>query len=333
MKTIIKFFAILFILNLSTGLLPHKANAHGGVSFQVFYDELSPYGSWVNYPEHGYAWIPSVGAGFSPYGSGGHWVFTQFGWTWASDYSWGWAPFHYGRWLYDPLYGWIWVPDTVWGPAWVLWRTSPGYCGWAPIKPGVSIHIAYGPNYHIPPDWWLFVPNQYIGSANINEYYGPRSNNSTIINNTTVVNRTYKPEGSNTEYVAGPDKATIEKATGKPIKAVTVKDSDKPGQRLRGEELSLYRPQMVRAEDNGENPAPRKVTDLKDVKPASQSDMNESRREPLTHPKQEEPSSIAPGNDGDLKAQPSSKDVEVGPDRSINQSAPRKIRKEKSPKR
>src|SRR5580658_10431559 len=42
------------------------------VSTQVFYDQLSPYGQWVNYPNYGYVWIPSAGIDFSPYSTEGH---------------------------------------------------------------------------------------------------------------------------------------------------------------------------------------------------------------------------------------------------------------------
>jgi hypothetical protein len=74
---------------------------NAGVSFQMFYDQLSPYGQWVNDPNYGYVWIPDVGPNFQPYATNGYWTMTDYGNTWVSDYEWGWAPFHYGRWLYD----------------------------------------------------------------------------------------------------------------------------------------------------------------------------------------------------------------------------------------
>src|SRR5258706_1231253 len=78
------------------------------VSFQLFYDDLSPYGSWMSYSGYGYVWRPHVGRGFHPYRTSGHWVWSDdYEWVWVSDYSWGWAPFHYGRWHYDPYYGWL----------------------------------------------------------------------------------------------------------------------------------------------------------------------------------------------------------------------------------
>ena len=90
------------------------------ISYQTFYDELSPHGRWIDYPDYGYVWTPNMGPDFYPYSTGGHWVWTDdYEWMWVSDYSWGWAPFHYGRWFHDPFYGWMWVPGYDWSPAWV----------------------------------------------------------------------------------------------------------------------------------------------------------------------------------------------------------------------
>jgi len=47
---------ICLLLLLGVGAAPRQADAQ--VSFQVFYDELSPYGTWVDDPEYGYIWIP-----------------------------------------------------------------------------------------------------------------------------------------------------------------------------------------------------------------------------------------------------------------------------------
>lgn len=119
----------LFILIGTTQAKAQQAN----VSFQVFYDQLAPYGEWINDPDYGYIWLPDAGQDFQPYASNGRWVNTQYGNTWYSDYDWGWAPFHYGRWVRNNYYGWAWVPGYEWGPAWVSWRQGGGQYGWAPL--------------------------------------------------------------------------------------------------------------------------------------------------------------------------------------------------------
>ena len=49
------------------------------VSFQLFYDQLAPYGEWVDDPEYGYIWLPDAGPNFMPYSSNGYWVMTKYG--------------------------------------------------------------------------------------------------------------------------------------------------------------------------------------------------------------------------------------------------------------
>ena len=149
----------------------HTRAQQGEVSFQLFYDQLSPYGDWVDYADYGYVWIPNAGPDFVPYSTAGYWVFTDYGWTWMSDYNWGWAPFHYGRWYYEPAYGYVWVPDNEWGPGWVTWRESRGFYGWAPMLPGISIDFANSNNYNGPDNHWTFVRDVDFGRTNINKYY------------------------------------------------------------------------------------------------------------------------------------------------------------------
>jgi hypothetical protein len=116
------------------------ANASNApVEVNYFYNQLSPYGTWVSLEGTGWCWQPHccvVSPGWRPYCHAGHWVYTECGWYWQSDYSWGWAPFHYGRWHHHERCGWVWCPDREWGPAWVTWRVSRDHCGWAPLPPG-----------------------------------------------------------------------------------------------------------------------------------------------------------------------------------------------------
>jgi hypothetical protein len=212
-------------------------------TYQQFYDELSPYGEWVNDPEYGYVWVPDAGPDFRPYYSNGYWVNTEYGNTWYSGYSWGWAPFHYGRWTYSSYYGWLWIPGNVWGPAWVSWRSGGGCYGWAPLGPGISINVAVG-GYSCPDYWWTFTPQQYILSSNFRWYcYGPRYapqyvHQTTIINNTYVYNH-------NT-YISGPRRRELENAIGRPVQTVAINNSPRPMRsELRGNTISLFRPAIA----------------------------------------------------------------------------------------
>lgn len=121
------------------------------VTYNYFYDTLSPYGSWIELPGYGWCWQPTcavVDPFWRPYWCRGHWAYTDYGWYWASDYSWGWAPFHYGRWHHHHRHRWVWVPGYVWGPAWVTWRHWDTYCGWAPLPPEAGWDFHLGLTYH-----------------------------------------------------------------------------------------------------------------------------------------------------------------------------------------
>ena len=199
---------------------PQQQNLNAAPNYIVFYDDLSPYGIWVDYPNYGYVWMPKVSRGFAPYCSGGHWVYTEYGWTWFSTYSWGWAPFHYGRWFFDDSYGWLWVPGNEWAPAWVVWGYYDNYYGWAPVGPGVHKYEGYRP----PHNHWHFVHSNQITENNINNYV---VNNTTIINNNvTIINNynTYKTAN----YNSGPKKEEVEKVINKRIMPVDMKETDRP---------------------------------------------------------------------------------------------------------
>jgi len=127
----------------------YVTSAPADVSY--FYNDLSPYGTWVSLEGYGWCWQPRtvvMARSWRPYCDGGHWVYTDAGWFWQSDYSWGWAPFHYGRWYQHPRCGWVWTPDRVWGPAWVTWRVAGDNCGWAPLPPHASFDVRLGWRYN-----------------------------------------------------------------------------------------------------------------------------------------------------------------------------------------
>jgi len=296
MKAVIKIFILFIALTSGTWIAPQKASAQVSVSFQVFYDDLSPYGYWVDNPEYGYVWVPNVSGGFTPYGTNGYWILTDAGWTWVSNYPWGWAPFHYGRWYADPNYGYLWIPGNEWGPGWVTWRQSEGYYGWAPIGPGISIDVAYSNGYSVPYNQWTFVRDRDFGRTNINNYYVAPSNNTTIINNSTVINNIQVDKSSSVKYNAGPDRTQVQRQTGTTVAPVALRESAKPGENLSNGELQIYRPRVEKGKA-----VPNKVANLKDVKPASQRNAetqplkeNQPANQQPAHQQQSQPNKAQP---------------------------------------
>lgn len=139
MKTAMKTMVFLLFILINPLMSVNAQNkSETPVTYQTFYDELSPYGTWMEYPSIGYVWHPDVENDFRPYLTNGNWQFMEQGWFWSSNYDWGWAPFHYGRWFYDNNYGWLWSPGYDWAPAWVTWATVNDYYAWAPLTPKVD---------------------------------------------------------------------------------------------------------------------------------------------------------------------------------------------------
>jgi hypothetical protein len=271
MKSNFKVLVIFLALLMSSVIFTKKVSAQqGNVSFQVFYDQLSPYGQWVNYPNYGYVWIPDAGSDFSPYSSGGHWIMTDYGWTWLSDYSWGWAPFHYGRWDYDNYYGWFWVPDNEWGPAWVTWRRSNGYYGWEPMQPGISISASFGREYDRNKDHWIFVSDKYFDRSDVSRYYVNQTSRAMIIRNSSVISNTYVDNRRNATYVSGPKREDVQRFTGRKVNPVAVQENNIPGQNMSNGRLNIYRPHIMKNNTMGQRPAPSRVVDLKDVRHSSE---------------------------------------------------------------
>jgi hypothetical protein len=290
MKATAKIFILFLAVNSVILIAPQKASAQVSINFQIFYDDLSPHGYWIDTPEYGYAWVPNISSAFIPYRTNGYWVFTNVGWTWVSNYSWGWAPFHYGRWYYDPYYEWIWVPGYEWGPGWVIWRRSEGFYGWAPIGPGISITIAYGSGYRLPYNYWTCVRDRDFGRTNIYNYYVPSSNNVTIINNSTVINNIQRDYSTRVSYNAGPDRTEVQRRTGNTISPVTLRERNRPGQNLSNTELQIYRPRVEKSRASQREPAPSKVVRSKDVKPAAQRNVRTPQQRENQPARQQQPS-------------------------------------------
>jgi hypothetical protein len=156
-------------------------------SVDDFREPLSKYGTWMEIEDYGTVWQPQVvieDVSWRPYCHGGQWIWSDRGWLWQSTYAWGWAPFHYGRWVHARHYGWLWVPDVIWAPAWVEWRSSETYVGWAPKCPeprngisfGFSLHgsgVSFGFEFS-DEDRYCFVPHHRVSEVQVVPYLVPR---------------------------------------------------------------------------------------------------------------------------------------------------------------
>lgn len=147
-----------------SALLPLSSRADTEVSLDFFYDNLSPYGEWVDVGDYGTCWRPNnIDEDWSPY-TDGYWSYTDAGWTWVSYEDFGDITYHYGRWIRADDVGWCWVPDTEWGPAWVSWRSNDDYVGWAPLPPeahwnsSVGVSVWVDDYCDIGPAYYNFCP-------------------------------------------------------------------------------------------------------------------------------------------------------------------------------
>ena len=190
-----------------------RAQVDVNVSIGGFYDELAPYGRWVDC-NYGQCWVPGqVAADWQPY-SNGQWIYTEYGWTWVSNDPWGGNPYHYGTWATIPGYGWSWVPGTVWAPAWVTWSYSNNYVGWAPLPPTVVFGSAgySGSPIVVSQTQYVFVPtNRFVGN-NVTAVRLPARQSAQIFRETRPVTG-FAVSGGIVRNTALPV-ATIERASG-----------------------------------------------------------------------------------------------------------------------
>lgn len=252
---------LLCALTLLTGLLlplTSPAQTETAVSLNFFYDNLSPYGSWIEVGDYGYCFQPQVAvqnADWRPY-SDGYWAYTEDGWTWVSYEDFGWATYHYGRWTRLADYGWVWVPGYEWGPAWVSWREGGDYIGWAPLPPraepiyegrAISGHVDL--EFDIGPLYYNFVNVRYIGEPVLRSRLLPPQQNVTIIQNTyNITNITYR---NSTVYNYGPDYHRINSYSERPIQRLSIQRENAPGNanghnfnRVNGNRLLVVAPKV-----------------------------------------------------------------------------------------
>ena len=227
-----------------------------------FYNDLSPYGTWVYLEGYGWCWQPRavvVSPGWRPYCDGGYWVYSDAGWYWQSSYSWGWAPFHYGRWYMHPHCGWVWTPDRVWGPAWVTWRTGGDCCGWAPLPPHAEFGVGFGWRFNgvsvganfdfgLGINAFAFVSFGDFCSHDIHHNCLPPARVNTVYRQTTIVNN-YVVNNNRIENRGVPIER-VSSASRTPVPRATVRDLPAGGARVADRTGSVvYRRQLRRRRD------------------------------------------------------------------------------------
>lgn len=233
----------------------YDSSLYGDVGY--FYNDLAPYGMWVDVAPYGWAWCPlDTPFGWRPY-TVGYWAYTNWGWMWMSEDPWGWTPYRYGRWTFDDYYGWIWIPGDVWAPSWVAWRYGGGWVGWAPLPPGAGwssgAGLSWGPDEvdrHIDRFGWSFLKERDFPTTRQRVRVEPASRNVTLLGATKNVTR-YEDVNS-VPVDRGLRRAEIERAIGRSIPEYRVVESETPTRErtavIHGQNVEVYRPQVRIAE-------------------------------------------------------------------------------------
>ncbi len=213
------------------------------VSFQSFYDVLSPMGEWIQITKEdidedlsdgegeGYSslgfgdeeflfiWRPGVEKNWKPYVNG-KWEYTDRGWLWISNDKWGNQTYNYGRWWNSPKYGWVWLPGYTWAPAWVRWKVANdgNHIGWVALSPKAKWNSEEGIteknyNYTNSASDWVFVDNNtFTGDISPEKVVGLETGNNLLKESKTITDI----RAENDVIVNnGPDVTVIETRTGK----------------------------------------------------------------------------------------------------------------------
>jgi hypothetical protein len=211
------------------------------VSFQSFYDILSPMGEWIQITkdevetdlgdgegqsfsslyadETIFIWKPSTESGWKPY-MNGKWEYSDHGWLWISKDKWGNSTYNYGRWWNSPKYGWVWMPGYTWAPAWVSWRVdnNGNHLGWVPLTPKAKWKSETGitnENYSYKNNDadWVFVNTNNFADELSSAKIVPAAENSALVQNSSRITNLKAEDDIISNN--GPDVTKIEEKTGK----------------------------------------------------------------------------------------------------------------------
>ncbi|MDW7980984.1 MAG: hypothetical protein RMH97_10490 [Verrucomicrobiales bacterium] len=231
------------------------------INYNYFYNTLAPYGTWLWIEDYGWCWRPTIVVihrGWHPYCHGGRWLYSNWGWYWYSDYTWGRIVFHYGRWFRHPRWGWCWWPDTVWAPAWVVWRYTDHYCGWAPLPPFTTFSAGVGVVYRgaavgfdPDPDCYTYVSWTVFADRGLHRHRLPPDRAKHIHGQTVVVNNFINGDNNIVGNVGVPVER-VARLAGREIPRAVVRDlpveaahnDDLRRPRREGDKLIVYRERL-----------------------------------------------------------------------------------------
>jgi hypothetical protein len=222
----LKSLFLLLLAALLTISAPRARARAADISFEFFYDSLSPHGEWLQVGDYGYCWRPAgVDEDWAPY-SDGYWTYTDAGWTWVSYEDFGGIVYHYGRWVKVEDEGWCWVPDYEWGPAWVSWRKSDDYVGWAPLPVEARWHRDRGfstwvdTTYDISPNYYNFCRFHDFGAPVLRPVIIRRSENFVILGNTVNITNISYNTHAGCIFNGGLEFAVVNRFLPRPIPAL-----------------------------------------------------------------------------------------------------------------
>jgi hypothetical protein len=234
------------------------------VSFQSFYDVLSPMGEWIQITKEDidedlndgegesfvmnrntgdelfFIWKPNTDNNWKPYANG-KWEYTDHGWLWVSADTWGNATYNYGRWWNSPKYGWVWLPGYTWAPAWVRWKVTNDdkYIGWVPLSPKAKWKSETGIteknyNYKNKDADWVFVENStFAEEISLNRTIN-QSENYKLVNSSTDI--TDLKVDNDRIFNKGPDVIKMEEKTGKKFRSKKMKFKEGNGTAVIGDD-------------------------------------------------------------------------------------------------
>src|SRR4030042_616330 len=91
-----------------------------------------------------------------------------------------------------------------------------------------------------------------------------------LLRSSSVINNTYIDNSRQTTYVSGPTRSDVRGVTRRRVSTYAIQENNVPGQSLSNGQLRIFRPQVMKNNDNEQRSAPSMITNLKDVRRSSE---------------------------------------------------------------